>query len=229
MIDSPIIIGLSGKKGAGKNTLAEDIAKYVDRKIWQSQDSLHPFGSVLNPIPVFMCSFADHLKKFCIDVLGLDYSQCYGSDEEKNTLTIYRWDDTPWGLASDRHKTGLMSGREVMQAFGTECIRAWFGNVWAKATIRKIRTVNPKVAMITDVRFPNEIDEILTQQHSFVIRLTRSIAKINGEEDSHSSEKLLDNYDWGRKHCYILDNEHISVEEQREQIRPIVDEIFNKS
>lgn len=226
MIQSPIIIGLSGKKGAGKNTLASSIALYYIKKI--------------NPAPVgdgsyMLCAFADHLKLFCIQILGLDYNQCYGSDEEKNTPTIYKWEDTPYGqprrqdFSVEYCKTGFMTGREVMQIFGTECVRAWFGNVWAKATIRQIHTENPKVAIITDVRFPNEIDEILAQPNSAIIRLTRSIAKISGEDDSHSSEKLLDNYDWTRKNCYVLHNEHMSLDEQRKEIISIVNVIFNKN
>lgn len=41
-------------------------------------------------------SFADCLKKeICIKMLGLTWEQCYGTDEQKNSLTHLRWEDMP--------------------------------------------------------------------------------------------------------------------------------------
>ena len=41
-------------------------------------------------------SFADLLKQnICIDVLGLTYEQCYGTDDEKQTMTKIKWEDIP--------------------------------------------------------------------------------------------------------------------------------------
>ncbi len=41
-------------------------------------------------------SFADLLKKnVCIDIFGLTYAQCYGTDAEKKTLTKLRWENMP--------------------------------------------------------------------------------------------------------------------------------------
>lgn len=47
-------------------------------------------------------SFADPLKRLCIDVLGLSHEQCYGTDEQKNTLTHLRWEDMPGVLTPSR-------------------------------------------------------------------------------------------------------------------------------
>src|SRR5688572_15326111 len=38
-------------------------------------------------------NFADPLKEVCIGLLGLTYEQCYGTDEQKNTLTNLRWEN----------------------------------------------------------------------------------------------------------------------------------------
>jgi len=44
---------------------------------------------------VKLYSFADPLKEFCINVLGLEYEQCYGTDEQKNSETHLRWENMP--------------------------------------------------------------------------------------------------------------------------------------
>ena len=40
-------------------------------------------------------NFADPLKRMCIGLFGLTREQCYGTDEEKNSLTDILWDDIP--------------------------------------------------------------------------------------------------------------------------------------
>lgn len=208
-----MIIALSGRKGAGKNTVADYIREYSCE-----------FSGAWSVIREF--SFADLLKKFCIDVLGLDEPQCYGTDAEKNTPTKYKWEDTPkwhtWEGASD--PDGCMTGREVMQIFGTESVRAWFGNVWAEATIRRIRKYNPQIAVIVDCRFINEVRLVLEQPNAYVIRLTRS--PFSGDE--HASETSLDGYDWEKDRCFVLDNANLSIEEQNNSIRPILGQIFSE-
>lgn len=49
-----------------------------------------------NVHPYVKCySLAAPLKRFCINVLGLKPEQCYGTDEQKNSLTDLRWEDMP--------------------------------------------------------------------------------------------------------------------------------------
>lgn len=209
----PYIIALSGKKGAGKNTLAEFIEGYfqsLSRVIRHSQQ----------------LSFADEIKSFCINVLGLDYEQCYGSDDQKNTPTQYLWENIlPQERTYDRaNKTGRMTGREVMQIFGTECVRKWFGNVWAEATVRKILREGLDCAIVTDNRFPNEAETILGQPEGYIIRLTRSPYS----DDEHESEIALDDFNWNRPKCFILGNAHMSREEQTQAVIPILQRIFRQ-
>ncbi len=202
MADQPTIIAFSGRKGAGKNTVAEFVA----------------FQFL--PAYVTEYSFADPLKEFCIEILGLQHKQCYGTDEEKETPTKYQWEDVP--IVCNKHH-GAMTGREVMQVFGTECIRAWFGNVWAEATVRRIQKSTIPIALITDNRFPDEVKTILDYCRGYVIRLTRSPF---GIKDQHASEASLDDYDWSQKKCYVLDNAKMSIEEQNQAMIPIINDIF---
>jgi hypothetical protein len=49
----------------------------------------------VNPY-VKVYSFADLLKKdVCIKILGLTHEQCYGTDDDKNTLTSLLWENMP--------------------------------------------------------------------------------------------------------------------------------------
>lgn len=220
MIKEPIIIALSGKKGGGKNTLASFIAEHYE----------YHMGFAFQGAFCEEMAFADGIKEFCIDILGLEHKQCYGSDEDKNTPTKYKWEDTPYLLHSGafpRKETftqrSFMTGREVMQVFGTECVRSWFGNVWAEATIRKIRKISLGLALITDNRFPNEVETILGQPKGYIIRLTRS--PFVGS-DLHSSETVLDNFDWQRPNCFVLDNAQMTKDEQNNAVIPILQKIF---
>lgn len=86
------------------------------------------------------------------------------------------------------HIPGFMTGREVMQFVGTEIFRKMYSEVWVDATICNINNDNPTMAIITDVRFPNEVKGIQNRDGK-VIRMTRNI-----HTDEHESEKALDGY-----------------------------------
>jgi len=209
MQTAPVIIALSGKKGSGKNTISRFIREYFS-DLWYK-------GSRGGLDVCVEYAFADLLKGFCIKVLGLKHSQCYGSDADKETPTQYPWKNIP----SQNLQNTNMTGREVMQVFGTECVRSWFGNVWADATLRQIKNDNPLLAIVTDNRFLSEVESILKYQRGYIVRLTRAPFK-----DDHVSETSLDDFDWNHEKCYLLDNTSLSKDEQNKAIRPILDKIF---
>ena len=146
-------------------------------------------------------NFADPLKKLCIDILGLSHNQCYGSDTEKNTLVNCYWNN---------HQ---LTAREVMQIVGTDMFRKMQENVWADATIRKIFDEKHKMSIIADCRFPNEVD-VIKQAGGTVIKLNR-----NPYNSFHSSEMALDSDFYDQNNFdLIIDNEHLSIQEQNKQI-----------
>ena len=139
-----------------------------------------------------------------MNVLGLSYEQCYGTDEQKNTLTE---------IVSP--KTGeKASAREVMQFVGTDFFRSIYPNIWADATIRKIQQEKPALAIICDCRFPNEVAAVKSAGGK-TIRLTRN----EDSSDAHESETALDkdNFDWD-KFDLILDNKTLSMESQNKSL-----------
>lgn len=178
------IIGFAGRKQSGKTTCSEFIARtYISRMYGQR-------AKIYN--------FADPLKNdICINILGLTHDQCYGTDNHKNTYTQCYWNNK------------RLTAREVMQFIGTDIFRKIKNDVWASATINKIKIDKPPLALIADCRFPNEVD-IIKNAGGIVIKLTR-----NPFDSDHSSETALDpeNYD-ENQFDLVVDNQSISIEQQ---------------
>jgi len=152
---------------------------------------------------VKLYSFANLLKKnVCMDVLGLSYEQCYGTDEQKNTVT---------GITSP-NTNKKATAREVIQFVGKDFLRRIYPNVWVDATIRKIEEDSPALAIICDCRFPNEVDGV-QKSGGRVIRLTKN----EDSPDAHESETALDknNFDWN-KFDKIIDNKSLTIGQQNE-------------
>jgi len=216
------ILGISGKKQSGKDTLLANI------------------GPKLNGL-VKKYSFADGLKNFLVEVMGLSQEQVWGTDEQKNTITNYTWENIPefirwenggrwvsysdgaikaqlpffeealakqgriwfsperlyWELALSKNnpinlKTGKMSARELMQVFGTDICRRMFSQY-----IWVNATFNLIKKDKVDFAVLTDLrfpSELsgVCSNNANVVRLTRDVSK----GDQHPSEIALDNYNW---------------------------------
>ena len=205
------ILGFAGKKQSGKNTCCNflQMLKFHEYGVCKNA-SLNEQGQILVsdlfgetvsgsdwiPLteeyvdisqllesfrPCKIYAFADVLKEFAVDVLGLEYNQVYGNNKEKNSPTHLLWENMPTG-----NNTGPMTGREVLQYFGSDICRKMYENIWFDACIRRIRKDNPELALISDVRFSNEIAGV-QKEGGIVFGLPRDI--VNGK-DTHSSEQV---------------------------------------
>lgn len=232
---SPLIICLSGKKRSGKNTATNFIAGTYLLRIKKITDFridkfglLHcnknshefivkenEFNKIFNGTEVKLYSFADCLKEFCINVFGLTYEQCYGTEEQKNSLTDLVWKNMPneKGITIENRYL-QMKAREVLQYFGTDIIRKICDNAWVNATINLIKKDNIKLALITDARFVNEIVSI-NEIGGKTVRLLRNIAGT----DLHSSELALDDFP-KEQFSLVVNNKEMSVDEQCAFLEP---------
>ncbi len=181
-----MIIAFAGRKQSGKTTCA----MFVEQ-MYKSYTTA----------TTKVYNFADPLKNLCIDVLGLEYRQCYGSDEDKNQLVDCYWDNKQ------------LSAREVLQIVGTDMFRKMQNHVWSNTTIRQIIRDKPDVAIIADCRFPNEVNAI-KNIGGIVIKLTR-----NPYNSDHASEVALDpnQYDQSLFNL-VLDNDDMSIEQQNNEL-----------
>ena len=156
-------------------------------------------------------SFADDLKSFCINVLGLKWEQCYGANADKDSLTHLKWEDMP-GVPDQ--KNGFMTARAVMQYFGTEIIRKMYGPAWAKSTLRRIKEEQPILAVITDGRFQDELDEVKFASGKCIKLLRHPF------EDQHDSEKIpIKDEDFDA----IIDNSKMSLDEQNDELIKVLE------
>lgn len=173
-----LIIGIHGPKGVGKNFVGNVTGSVFEEKGWT----------------VKKLAFADDIKEFCINVLGLDRFLVYGSDHDKNTLTRYLWDRMPSFVRQKfPEKSGPMSIREVLQVFGTEFMReCWDPNIWVKSVMRKIRNGQEKCYIVTDVRFQDEFNSIKEMNGYNWIVDGPQRGDEHVKKDNHVSEKGLD-------------------------------------
>ena len=165
--------------------------------------------NTLNKI-IKIYNFADILKQnICMNILGLSYEQCYGSDEEKNKITNLLINNEP------------SSSRDIMQYIGTDIFRKIEPNVWVDSTIKLILSDNPQLAIITDCRFPNEVEAIKSVGGK-IIRLTR-----NPFNSDHLSESILDKdkYDWNN-FDYVIDNQEYTLYDQVSKLKAVTEEIL---
>lgn len=209
-----------------------------------NSDLMREFKAVYLDDFVKMFSFADALKQdVCINLLGLTYEQCYGTDKDKNSLTNIMWEDVP-GVVSEGtekeleivrgrmgdyygidsagliyHKPGPMTAREVLQYVGTGIFRRLNNNVWAESCLRKIKGHGCETALISDTRFPNEVEEIQSAG-GVVIRLLRN----SDSEDTHPSETALDDYPL-ENYDAVIDNTTMSIDEQNEAVYSTLHEL----
>lgn len=236
------IIGISGKKQSGKNT----VANYINGDILKERNMIQDF--FLNDLGelvikttnhngesgygvldinrkdrtfknyadtelwpyVKVYSFADDLKQLCINIFGLTNQQVYGTNEQKNSETNILWKDLPLS----KKKKGKVTSREFMQYFGTTIVRRIKDDAWVYSTMNKIAKEDSEVAIIADVRFPNEVKAI-KDAGGIVIRMTRNIF-----DDEHDCEKALDkeNFDWNN-FDHVIDNKDSSIEELSKMIK----------
>jgi len=182
------MIAFAGRKQSGKTSSCEYVSK-----IFAQEAQLN--SAIYN--------FADPLKQMCINIFGLTYDQCYGSDESKNEYVNCLWPDS--GKS--------MTAREVMQYVGTNVFRKMQQNVWADATIRKIQDENLPLALIADCRFPNEV-EAVKNAGGLVIKLNRNLYN-----SSHESETALDEDRYEQSNFdFIIDNQNMDIREKNKLI-----------
>lgn len=192
-----------GKEKKGKGAI--DITRMdIEFAIW-AMDNVWPF--------VKHYAFATALKEILIGLFEIPKEMVYGTDEQKDQFTQYKWENMPVKV---KGKSGFMTGREFMQYFGTDICREMYSDIWTNRTIKDIVQEESKFSIISDARFENEI-EAVQKSGGKVIRLTRSVKG----KDIHKSELALDNY---AGFDAVIDNQNMTIEESCQHLVQLIDE-----
>jgi hypothetical protein len=164
----PLLIGLSGKKRRGKDTLGDCLVKN--------------FGFT-------RFAFADSLKQAALDINPLVQNSLTGEVAElQNVYNQYGSfegiKDSPWNP----------SVRIFLQQFGS-VMSIRDNNIWARPVVREalehVRSTG-NGAVITDCRFPWEVEMIQAIGVGAMVRVYRSDLPDANDRDEHISETLLD-------------------------------------
>lgn len=203
------IILLSGKKNTGKDTAGHIIKKMFKCKPCRGKGTRRMAPSECQNClgdgsRVQLMSFADPLKKFCINVLGLTHQQCYGQSGERETLSPIKWADVNLKYSKPHAdkwmETGkwdnYMTARDILQIVGTDVLRNFYQNIWANAACISAVDSPRDIVVFTDTRFPNEITEF--QKRADAEEFTLVVIRLRRDglpEDAHPSEMALNKWD----------------------------------
>jgi hypothetical protein len=232
------IIGISGRKQAGKNTVANyingDLLKrrgmirdfFINENgnliVETCSEESHEYGfgqfDVVRKDEAFITyaekelwpyikvyHFADPLKQMSVNLFGLNAVEVYGNDDQKNMKTDIYWQSMPNNFDN---KEGRMTNREFLEHFGTNIIRKIKNDAWVSFTINSLVNENPEIAIIPDVRFPNEI-EAIKKAGGINIRLTRDVYSSKSDSESALDK---DKFDWNNFDI-VIDNNNLSLED----------------
>ncbi len=168
----------------------------------------------LNEVKLY--ALADKLKQMAVEVFGLEPEMVYGTNKQKNQKTRFLWQDMP-GMdlnykatySGESGKKNKMTARQFLQYMGTEVFRNMYEDIWLDSMMRQIEKDNPKLALVSDARFDNEIRGI-QKSGGIVLGLTRDLFN---SKDTHASEQVqLDLCD------KIIDNEKLDIAEQNKAV-----------
>lgn len=176
-----MIIGISGKKQCGKDTVCK-IIKALD--IWNryGDGDMLTFVKMLlkTPSPLgsiwYKHAYADKLKQVLSIILNVNVAAFEDNIFKMSNSEIAK----PEG--------GYYTNRELLQRFGTEVGRSISPTLWVDALFTSYS--EDDYWIIPDVRFPSEAKAI-KDRGGIIIRVDRETFS----HDNHPSETALDDYE----------------------------------
>ena len=225
-----MIIGINGKIGSGKDTVGKIIQWLTKPELDGSYIGFQTYDDItLDRVSDWKIKkFAGKLKEIASLLTGIDIEDFEDQEFKKSHL------GSEWGKLSVNNPLlaiepfekfqfwELMSVREFLQKLGTEAMREGLHtNVWVNALFADYKAIEriPEKRMsimpnwiITDMRFPNEMEAVV-EKGGITIRVVRPGTAVG----THPSEIALD----GHIMHYEIINDG-TIEDLIEKVREIL-------
>lgn len=228
------LISVSGKKGSGKNLVAAIITDLTyDQVHWEVK-------SFADKLKYITCSLIGCTREQLED---REFKEKELGEEwwyvklDNKLISVQEYIDYIKGTTYSFNEKDIikLTPRKLLQLLGTECGRQIIHpNIWVNALFADYKTFGetkqysnstPKDNdypnwIITDVRFPNEL-EAIKKHNGLTIRINRDSVLRTGkvfDTDNHESETALDDY---QGFDYVIDNNG-TIEELKEVVKDIL-------
>lgn len=196
------LIGISGKIGCGKDTVAT-IIQYLtlEKEVFSLTNKniladMSYNGYVASKSRYKVKKFAGKLKDIASILTGIPVEKFEDQEFKKEDLGIEWAYAYPGEYYDDGEPVMVrMSVRQLLQKLGTEAMRnGLHNNVWVNALFADYKPIklsqdDPSYWLVTDTRFPNEADAI-TERGGILLRIERP----GTSTGDHPSETALDDY-----------------------------------
>jgi dephospho-CoA kinase len=220
-----LIVGISGKAGAGKDTVAIalqmihyfeqvdmwgiDTKEITSKNFYNIEKKLFSIDKTLTYLDstyqrMFqVIKFADPLKQMVALMLGVNVEQLENREFKESELDENWWKyvvrETFNYLENKGNFSDLylekLTPRKILQLMGTEVGRNIHPNVWVNIAMQKADK-SDKIVLIPDMRFKNEMKAVQFRR-GITVRVNRNV-----ETGTHPSETELDNESFD----FVIDN-----------------------
>jgi len=208
-----MIVGITGRIGAGKDTLAETL------KLIDSEELGLPPHEIENPLQIK--KMGEKIKQITAIILGIDRDLLEDREYKEKPLgeqwRIYTCDghiraheieakqiaDYIWSREGTNIpvKSSVLTPRKIMQLLGTEATKEIIHpHIWINSFYNGYSEDDNW--LITDIRYPNEAESV-RERNGVLIRIHRDNPDLPNSVANHPSETSLDMWtDWD----YVVDN-----------------------
>jgi len=241
-----MIIGINGKIGHGKDTVAL-LIQYLTSEAYKKGRSFEQFkeryqspNTTIYDSDWIVKKYADKLKQIASILTGIPKEKFEDQDFKKTNLGSEWGYNIPLQITETKTNTVIysvdhtrtqikeMTVREFLQKLGTDAIRqglhdqAWVNALFSDYTEEKVGSgplsyIEYPKWIISDLRFSNEYSAI-KERNGIVIRVERPSI---GQTSNHISETALDDYTFDK----VIVNDG-SIDDLREKVKDLIKE-FN--
>ena len=211
----PVLIGIRGDMGAGKDTLAAEICReYPAFRTAKFAAKLRAAAALIADIPVERTESAEDKA---VDISAPRSARdMFARVQQAIELVTGEPADRCIAAQMFATLTGFAAARPdetavipltvggLLQVLGTECFRTLVGpNVWVNVLFAGWDAGGRPPTVIADTRFPNESAAIRARGGVVVLVRRRDAARADGRAAGHASERALD----GEAPDLVLDND----------------------